>query len=238
MGAPMGGFIDGADVVPAFSAAALGVLVEATTFPTEPIPIDKGTHTRKVSEATPVPAETLTPREVATPPITIYTKAASPITPLVISTSDTFVVLSQAVNDGSSLVVTPSSIPSFATCGSDVDLSSEGSEDVLKDPDDEPVSKKRIFDSDKEENVPLEAKFMGMCLSPFLFLFCFCFCFCEVYSSPFLSSSSLHVCTCTSHFFAISLYLCAYFPAFVETFEGLGVAADVDMPQPLLLPHP
>ena len=134
------------------------------------------------------------------------------------------------MKDGPSLVVTHSSIPNSATRGPDVDLSSEGSEDILEDPDDEPVSKKRIFDSDKEENVPPEAKFMGMCLSPFLFLFCFCFCFCEVYSSPFLSSSSLHVCTCTSHFFAISLYLCAYFPAFAETFEGPGVIVDIGMP--------
>ena len=77
------------------------------------------------------------------------------------------------MKDGSSLVVTPSSIPSSATRGPDVDLSSEGSEDILKDPDDEPVSKKRISDSDEEENVPPEAEFMGMCLSPFLFSFFF-----------------------------------------------------------------
>ena len=77
----------------------------------------EGTHTRKVSEATPIPTKTFTPQEVATPPATVQTEVASPVTPLVISTSDPFAVLSQAVKDGSSLVVTPSSIPSSATCG-------------------------------------------------------------------------------------------------------------------------
>ena len=78
---------------------------------------------------------------MATPTATVQTEATSPITPLVISTSDPFAVLSQAVKDGSSLIVTPSSIPSSATCGPDVDLSSEGSKDVLEDLDDEPVLK-------------------------------------------------------------------------------------------------
>ena len=79
---------------------------------------------------------------MATLATTVQTEAASPITPFVISTSDPFAVLSQAVKDGSSLVVTPSSIPSSATRGPDVDLSSEGSKDILEDLDDEPVSKK------------------------------------------------------------------------------------------------
>ena len=49
-------------------------------------------------------------------------------------------VLSQVMKDGSSLVVTPSSIPSSATCGFDADLSSdEGSEEVLKDSEDGPA---------------------------------------------------------------------------------------------------
>ena len=144
MDAPMGGFFDGVDVVfatLASSAAALGVPTKVITLPTKLIPIYEGTHTEKVSEATLVPTETLTSREVATPAVTVQTEAASPITPLVISTSDPFAVLSQAVKDGSSLVVTPSSIPNSATRGPDVDLSSEGSKDVLEDLDDEPVSK-------------------------------------------------------------------------------------------------
>ena len=44
-----------------------------------------------------------------------HTRSASPTTPLVISASDPFVTLSQAMKDGSLLVVTPSSIPSSAT---------------------------------------------------------------------------------------------------------------------------
>ena len=109
----MGGFFDGADIVfatPASSVAALGVPAEATTLPTKSIPIDKGTHNRKVSEAILVPVETLTPQEVATLTI-IQTEATSLVTPLVISTIDPFAVLSQVVKDGSSLVIAPSSIP-------------------------------------------------------------------------------------------------------------------------------
>ena len=71
MGAPMGGFFDGADVVfatPAPSAATPGVLAEAPTLPTEPVSIDKGTHTGKVSEATPILAKVPTPQEGVIPP--------------------------------------------------------------------------------------------------------------------------------------------------------------------------
>ena len=81
------------------------------------------------------------------------------------------------MKDGSSLVVTLSSISSSATCGPNVELSSEGSEDVLEDPDDEPTMKKKISDSDEEESANHEVEFMGMCLLillssllPFFFL--------------------------------------------------------------------
>ena len=60
------------------------------------------------------------------------------------------------MKDGSSLVVTPSSIPSSAIRGPDVDLSSEESEDILEDLEDELVLKKRISDSDEEESAPLQ----------------------------------------------------------------------------------
>ena len=212
MGAPIGGFFDGADVVfatPASFAAAPRVLAETTTLPTKSVPIDQGTHTGKISEAIPIPAETLTPQEVATPPATVQTKVASPVTPFVISTSEPFAVLSQAVKDGSSLLATPSSNPSSATYGPDADLSFEGSKDILEDSDDEPVLKKMISESDDEESVPLEAEFMGMCLSPFLlFYFCqvnssfFFFFFCHL----FLTRMCLRL-----PFAAISLYLYVYF---------------------------
>ena len=97
------------------------------------------------------------------------------------------------MKDSSSLVVTPSSIPSSATCGPDVDLSSEGSEDVLEDPDNEPILKKRISNSNDEENVPPKVKFMGMCLSPFLL-----FLFLPSSFLPLFVISSLHVCTYVS----------------------------------------
>ena len=87
------------------------------------------------------------------------------------STSDPFVALSQAVKDGSSLVVTPSSIPCSIACEPDADLSFEGSKDVLEDLDDEPTKKKRISDSYEEESVDSETEFMDMPLSLSLF-FC------------------------------------------------------------------
>ena len=93
--------------------------------------------------------------------------------PLVISIGDPFVALSQAVKDGSSLVVTPSSIPISATRGPDADLSSKESEDILEDPDDELVLGMRISESEEEESASPET-FMGMLLSslsPFFFFF-------------------------------------------------------------------
>ena len=87
------------------------------------------------------------------------------------------------MEDGSSLVVTPYSILSSATLGPNVDLSFEGFEDVLEDPNDEPKMKKRVFDFEKEESVEHEAEFMGMCLlilfnsflPPFFFFFFSCY---------------------------------------------------------------
>ena len=72
------------------------------------------------------------------------------------------------MKDGSSLVVTLSSILSSATHGPDADLSFEGSEDVLEDPDDEPTMKKMASDFEEEESVEHEAEFMGMHLLIFL----------------------------------------------------------------------
>ena len=85
---------------------------------------------------------------------------------------------------GASLVVTPSSIPGSATRGLDPDLSSEGSNDILEDPDDAPVLKKRISDSDEEGSASPELVFMGMYLpfpSPFFF---FGICISFAYLSP------------------------------------------------------
>ena len=140
MGTPMEGFFGRAEfATPATSTATHGVPVKTFTSPTEPVPIDEGTHTGEVSEVIVLPTETPSVQRGATP-LTTTQIETTPITPLVISIGDPFAALSQAVKDGSSLVVTPSSIPISATCGPDADLSSKESEDVLKDPDDEQSS--------------------------------------------------------------------------------------------------
>ena len=91
------------------------------------------------------------------------------------------------MKDGSSLVVTPSSISSSATRGPNAELSSEGSEDVLEDPNYEPTMKKKISDSDEEESANHEVKFMGMCLLILLsslLAFSFSFIIALLFSSP------------------------------------------------------
>ena len=88
------------------------------------------------------------------------------------------------MKDGSSLVVTPSSIPSSTTCGPDADLSSERFEEVLEDSDDEPTMKKRISNSDEEEGDDHEAEAMGSYLS-YLLSFPFTLYHCLLPSSPF-----------------------------------------------------
>ena len=136
----MEGFFGGAEfATPATSAATHGVPIETSTSPTEPAPINEDTHTGEVSEVTAPPAETPSVQRGATPPATTQIET-TPVTPLVISIGDPFAALSQAAKDGSSLVVTPSSIPISATRGPNADLSSEEFEDILKDPDDEQSS--------------------------------------------------------------------------------------------------
>ena len=167
MSTPMEGFFDGIDVVFKIAtlaplAAAQGVLVEAPIPSTEPVPIGEGTYMERVSETVPILAETLTPQEGAIPPVVAEIEVASHAMPFIIFTSDPFMALSQAVKDGSSLVVTSSSIPSSATHGLDVDLSSKGSKDVLEDLDDKPTMKKRVSDFEEEERTEHEAEFMGM----------------------------------------------------------------------------
>ena len=159
----MEGFFDEVDVVAeamatAASTATQGVPVKTLIPSAKLVPVNDGTHTERVSELAPIPTKTPTPQKGPAPQI------AFPATPLVISTSDPFVGLSQAVKDGSSLVVTPSSIPSSATREPNVNLSSKGAKEVLKDSDDEPTVKKRITNSDGEEGVEHGVEAMGMYL--------------------------------------------------------------------------
>ena len=81
------------------------------------------------------------------------------------------------MKDGSSLVVTHSSIPISATRGPDADLSSEESEDILEDPDDEPVLGRRISKFEEEEGASPET-FIGMWFLPSLPFFFLLFFFC------------------------------------------------------------
>ncbi|XP_030955811.1 uncharacterized protein KIAA0754-like [Quercus lobata] len=162
MGVPMEGFFNGADVVfatPAPSTAAHKALAKTPTPSVEPVP-KEGTHIEGVGETTSLFVETPTPPEGAIPPTAVQTKTAPSVLPLVISTSDPFAAIFHAAKGSASLVVTPSSIPGSATRGPDIDLSSEGSDDILEDPDDAPVLKKRISDSDEEESASPEPDFM------------------------------------------------------------------------------
>ena len=77
------------------------------------------------------------------------------------------------MKDGSSLVVTSSSIPSSATRGLDADLSFEESKDILEDPEDEPVLKKRNFDFNEEESASPKTEFVGIFVSFFFFYYLF-----------------------------------------------------------------
>ena len=177
MGTPMEGFFGGVEfATPATSASMHGVPIETSTSPTKPVPIDEGTHTREVSEVTPSLAETPLVQRGATPPAATQIETTL-VTPLIISTGDPFVALSQVVKDGSSLLVTHSSIPISATRGPDTDLSFEVSEDILEDPDDEPVLGRRISKSEEEEGASPET-FMGMWFLPSLPFFFLLFFFC------------------------------------------------------------
>ena len=202
MGVPMKGFFNRANVVfatPAPPNAGHKALAKAPTLSTEPVPREEGTHTEGVGETTPLPTETPAPPKRAISPAAVQTKTAPSVLPLVISTSDPFAVISQAAKGGASLVVTPSSIPS------------KGSDDILEDPDDAPILKKRISDSNEEESASPEPDFMGM----YLFF-------------PSLSFS----------FFIFYVYLhfiCTPISLLAESFEGPGIAAGVGMPAPAAL---
>ena len=167
MGTPKEDFFGGAEfATPATSIVTHGVPVETSTSLIELVPMDEGTYTGESSEVTAPYAEIPYIQMGATPPAATQFET-TPVTSLIISTGDPFAALSQAVKDGSSLVVTPSSIPIFATRGPDAALSFEESEEVLEDPDDELVLGRRIYESEEEE-------FMGMCYLSSLSL-CFFF---------------------------------------------------------------
>ena len=172
MGVPMEGFFDGAEAVLATLAppAAHKAPAKTPTPSAESVPRE-GTHVEGVGEITPLPAERFVPFEGVIPSAVVQTKITPPILPLVILSSDHFADISQAAKGSASLVITPSSIPGSATRGPDLDLSSEGSADIFEDPDDVPVLKMTISDSDEEGSASSELDLIGMYLpsssSPF-----------------------------------------------------------------------
>ena len=118
MGMLVEGFFDGVDVVAevmaSSSIAAQGGPTEAQIPPPKPIPTKGSTQAKKVGKSVPIPVEIPTPQKEVTPTYASRTGSASLATPSIISASDPFVALSQAVKDGFSLVVTHS-LPSSAT---------------------------------------------------------------------------------------------------------------------------
>ena len=118
MGMLVEGFFNGVDVVAevmaSASIAAQGDPTEAPIPPPKPIPTKGSTQAERVGKSVPILAEIPTPQKEVTPTYASRTGSASLATPSIISASDPFVALSQAVKDGFSLVVTHS-LPSSAT---------------------------------------------------------------------------------------------------------------------------
>ena len=177
MGTPIKGFFNGADIIveamTSASTTAQGAPVEVLIPSPRPGPVEESTQIKRVGESIPTPAEPSTVQKEVTPAGASQAGSASPTTPLVILASDPFVALSQAVKDGSSLVVTLSSIPSSFTHGPDAGLSSnERSEEAFEDSKGELVMRKRLYDFDEDVEHEIEA--MVMCLlslKDLLFLF-------------------------------------------------------------------
>ena len=112
MGMLVEGFFDRVDVVAevmaSASTAAQGGPTEAPIPPHKPVPTKGSTQAKRVGKSVPIPAKIPTPQKEVTPTYASRTGSASLATPSIISASDPFVALSQAVKDGFSLVVTHS----------------------------------------------------------------------------------------------------------------------------------
>ncbi|KAK9998115.1 hypothetical protein SO802_017718 [Lithocarpus litseifolius] len=143
-------------------AVAQGVPAKVPIPSPKPGPVEESAQTERVGESTSILTEIPTPQKRVTSIGASQSSSASPATPLVISASDPFVALSQAVKNGSSMVVTPSSIPSFGTYGPDANLSSdEAFEEILEDFEDKPITKKKVFDSDEDDGGEHKTEVMG-----------------------------------------------------------------------------
>ena len=157
---------------------------EITTLMAEAVPIEE-----KASVEEEVPeglgsttggtsVEATTPLKKGASPIGGQPEGTPFSTPLpVISLDDQFTSLPYAVGGGPSLVVTLSSIPSFATKMLDIEmLPNEASDDVLEDSDDEPIVKTRVSDSEDLSIEEIDAIVVGidlLSLNLLVFLSCF-----------------------------------------------------------------
>ena len=150
-------FFDGANAITKAMASAIIATTRETSTkalvpPSGLVSAEESTLVvgEAIRESVPISTELSTPSKGDVPLMVTQTERASPVnlTPI-ISTSDLSTTLSQAVKGRSSLVVTPSSILIPTTQVPDVGLSlNEGSNEVLKDSNDEPVIKMRVSDSD------------------------------------------------------------------------------------------
>lgn len=144
------------------AAVAQRALAKAPIPLAKPGPVEKSAQAERVGESTSILTEIFTSQKGVTLAAASQTKGASPVTTPVISTSDPFAALSQAVKDGSTLMVTPSSISSFSTREPEAYLSSaEGSKEVLQDSEDESAMKKRVSDSDEEDSGKRKTEAIG-----------------------------------------------------------------------------
>ena len=182
--ASMEEFFASADVVKdAMDAITGDVSTKARTPPPESVPTGEKAPTKEEvlerlsSVAKGSSAVVSTPPKRGVSPIYAGVVEAPFTTPLtIISFGDPFAAFPQVVEYGSTLVVTPSSIPSFATNMPEVKLSpNEASEEVFKDLDDKPVVKTKVSDSKDTSSEEVYAMITGMdsIHLPFLLLFFF-----------------------------------------------------------------
>ncbi|XP_065629848.1 flocculation protein FLO11-like [Quercus suber] len=85
------------EVMPFVSTVAQRAPTKAPIPPPKPVPVEESAQAESVGEFAPIPAKTPTLRKKVTPASASYTGSASSATHLVISASDPFIALSQAI---------------------------------------------------------------------------------------------------------------------------------------------
>ena len=104
------------------------------------------------------------------------------------------------------------------------------------------LSRKRISNSNEEENVPPEAKFMGMYLSPFLLFIFYFFIFLfltKFILPPFFCHLLPYTYVLASPLLLQSSFICMPISLLLQRLlRGQGSQQTLVCLQPLLLPHP